>query len=395
MHFLRRIIHRFLNKKQQIVTENPSYSTMEAIIEDGNSFYDKADLVYFPDLKLYGAFKYDVVRDIFSNSKSITVSEIHRALNGTYFSLDESKHQHNKKIAYKHLEFLSKSLQNESNPFIDKLYKYYCSQFIDNATIDLTKELIQPIVFTSILKEYGFLQYLPEFDPFMDAYQHQICIQTIDSFFKDSQLITHFLINYLHQQKPIPLQMHQFLTEIRSDEMPSDEAKAQFFSSMIFSGTHSTVSFLSSYTYLLFSRFKELLTSPTDKSKLEKLENEVLRIYTPVQWVFRTVREKINYKGIDLNIGDTVILFVGIANLDPTFFVEPKEIKFDRTANHLAFGMGPYACIGRFATRRMAQNLVDLFKNDVEKFTLLNHQAKHYIENAIVHIPLEVKYKSS
>lgn len=392
MNIFHSIINCFRTKRQEIIKKNESYQTMEDILEDGASFYDKEDLVYFPNLNVYGAFKYNIVRDIFANSKTITVSEIHRSLNGTYFSLKESEHQHNKKIAYKHLDFLSKQLVDKPNSFTQKLYNYYSLQFPMGETFDLTQQLIQPLLFTSILNDYGFLSFMPEFNPFSDQYHHPTCIQKINSYFEDSQEITTLFEEYLKNTKTIPSQMQQFLAEIQSDQTLTDKSVAQFFSSMIFSGTHSTVSFLSTLIYKLFNQFPEILQLPLDKDKLESLENELLRIYTPVQWVFRTVREATNYNGIDLKVGDTVILFVGFANVDPNIFDDPYTIQLQRTTNHLAFGMGPYACIGRFATRRMAQNLTQLIANKKDNYTLVNLQHTYTIENALIRTPLQVEY---
>src|SRR5690606_27647350 len=338
----------------------------EEITANSQPFYTaKKDLIFFPSLNAYGAFKYNVVRDIFANNKVITVSDVHIALNSVYFSLDEQKHQNNKKAAYKHLEFLSKQKQDEPNQSTKKVFDFLLSKFPTNSIFDLSAHLINPLIFINILEEYGFLEYMPQFNPWSNEYKHDEAIRLISNYFEDSNNLSTLLTEYISTQKPIPQKMQHFLTEIQSDHPVTDELLAQFFSSMIFSGTHSTSSFLASYIYVLFNQYPHLLNKPFNYNELEIVENEVLRIYTPVQWVFRTVREDTKYAGVDLKKGDTVILFVGAANLDPTVFTSPNEIRFDRKTNHLSFGMGPYACIGRFVTHRIAINLISYLSDYV------------------------------
>lgn len=370
------------------------YKSPEEIIANSDSFYDKEDLVFFPGLNAYGAFKYNVVKDILSNNKAITVSNIHIELNSVYFSINEQKHQNNKKAAYQHLEFLSKKLQNEPNEYTEQLFHRLKSMFPVEKEFDLTEYLINPLIFISILKEYGFIDYMPRFSPWHDEYNHENAIELINSYFNDSSLLTTLIIDYFKDGNPIPDKMQHFLSDIQSDHKINDELLAQFFASMIFSGTHSTASFLSSYIYTIFSQFSHFWKDSLHPKNLEILEDEILRLHMPVQWIFRTVREDTQYAGINLKTGDTVLLFVGIANTDPTIFEDPHQIKFDRKVNHLSFGTGPYACIGKFTTHRMAVNLVSYLSQCSDEITLTQKEVKHTIHNAILKTPVLVTYHS-
>lgn len=389
--FWKKIIKIYPSSKDKKVTED-NYKSPEEIISHANSFYSKQDLVFFPILNAYGAFKYDVVKDIFANNKAITVSDVHIALNSVYFSLNEQKHQINKKAAYKHLEFLSKNLQKEPNQFTENLFNVLRSKFPINKPFNLTEYLVNPLIFINILEEYGFLEFMPQFNPWEEQYNHDHALQLINSYFDDSNLLTILLADYIKNGNKIPSKMESFISEIQSDHNINDELLAQFFASMIFSGTHSTSSFLSSFIFTVFNQFPYLLKTPLDSKQLESLENEVLRLYMPVQWVFRTVRENTQYSGVNLKVGDTVILFPGVANLDPDIFEDACEIKFDRKHNHLSFGMGPYACIGKFATHRISMNLVSYLAPYANQIKFLENESKHTIHNAMLKIPLNVIY---
>jgi hypothetical protein len=395
MRFLKNIQHFFSPKKESVISINNkenNYDSPEEIISNSYSFYNKEDLIFFPNLNVYGAFKYNVVRDILANNKAITVSDVHIALNSIYFSLDEQKHQNNKKAAYKHLNFLSKNFSNESNQSTEKLLEFLRSHFPIDTPFDLSEYLIKPFTFINIIEEYGFLEFMPQFNPWSTEYNHKYALKLINDYYDDSNLLTNLVTDYLNEGKPIPDRMYHFLSDIQSDYEINKDLLVQFFASMIFSGTHSTASFLTSFFHVLYTQYKHLLESPLNLKELEILENEVLRIYMPVQWIFRTVREDTHYAGINFKKGDTVLLFVGVANTDPNVFDEPSEIKFDRKINHLSFGIGPYACIGKFATHRNAVNLVSHLSNYTRQIKLVDKNAKHTIHNAILKIPLIVVY---
>jgi cytochrome P450 len=57
--------------------------------------------------------------------------------------------------------------------------------------------------------------------------------------------------------------------------------------------------------------------------------------------------------GAHLEKGSLVMPHWGAANVDPTAFGDPMDVRFDRTANpHFAFGMGIHTCIGAHLARR-------------------------------------------
>lgn len=394
MKFINKIKNVFFGGGTHTVSPKEYYSP-EEIVADASNFYDKEDLVYFSHLQMYGAFKYAVVKDIFANSKAITVSDVHLALNDIYFSTIESIHQNNKKAAYQHLTFLSKGLQYEPNGFMDQLYLYYKSQFPINQPFSLTEHLINPLVFVNLMKEYGFLDTMPSLNPFAKEYHHVTALETINACYKDTSLLFNMMYHFLSENNQIPPQMQHFLDDIETTNEMRIENISKFFASMIFSGTHSTASFLTSYTHALLSDHKDLLQKADNTAELEALENEILRIYMPVQWVFRTVRANTTYNGITLKENDTVLLFVGAANMDPNVFPNPTAIDLNRKMNHLSFGVGPYACIGRFSNKRSALSLARNITNDFKLLELQNQNRSYKIVDAIVHIPLDVVFRGN
>ena len=79
---------------------------------------------------------------------------------------------------------------------------------------------------------------------------------------------------------------------------------------------------------------------------------ELLRWETPVMAVERAATRDNTIGGCPVTAGESVIVFIGAANLDDTEVEEAGNVKFDRSANrHLAFGGGIHRCLGSHLAR--------------------------------------------
>jgi cytochrome P450 len=163
---------------------------------------------------------------------------------------------------------------------------------------------------------------------------------------------------------------------------------------MMFSATESTSSFICSLVLTLANQFPAMLENVQHHEQLVPIANEVLRIYTPVPYIYRTVRKQTLYAGVPLNVGDTVIVFIGSANLDPTHFDEPRLVKLDRKEKHLSFGKGPYACIGQTYSMRLALNVIHCLAESQYKLMPVNGEESSQIYNGMIRVPMHFVLKN-
>jgi len=80
--------------------------------------------------------------------------------------------------------------------------------------------------------------------------------------------------------------------------------------------------------------------------------NEVLRYDAPIQDFSRYVAVDVDMDGVLLPAGSRAIVFYGAANRDERKYPDPD--RFDvlrRPGDHLGFGAGPHACVGRNLAR--------------------------------------------
>jgi cytochrome P450 len=95
---------------------------------------------------------------------------------------------------------------------------------------------------------------------------------------------------------------------------------------------------------------------------------EFLRFRSPVQAMFRAVKEDVEISGSRMGKGDQVLAWIGSANRDEEKFPNPDEFIADRKPNpHLAFGTGVHTCLGaplaRLEGRIALSSLLQSFPN--------------------------------
>jgi hypothetical protein len=377
-------------KPQRDLTDLPN-----KIHNNYSKYYNDKDLVYFPELDIYGAFKYSVVKNILNLSDNIGVSTIHLALNNIYFSKDERKHQNNKKAAITHLGFLSSKLQYSDNGYTRLFFNKLLNYFPKNQTFDLVYYLINPLILINVLKEYGFLETFPEFDPEHKSFNIENALLHINDFFEDTDKLELIIKIHLNSGGKIPEKMLELLDDMKTENEIDNNNLPRYFRSMIFSAVESTAGFISTLVYVVFNKYPEVLTKENPSNDLYWIANEVLRIYTPVPFIYRTVWKDMKYANTQLKRGDMIVLFLGAANNDPNVFEEPHLFQEHRKEKHLSFGGGGYSCIGRFASFRIALNVLSYLTPYANQLEFQDKDAKHYIHNSMLKIPLKVIYRDS
>jgi cytochrome P450 len=116
-------------------------------------------------------------------------------------------------------------------------------------------------------------------------------------------------------------------------------------------------------TALLASAMIELADKPdlrravsNDRGVARAVVDEVLRLSSPAQGMFRIVRRDTTVAGTDIPAGATAILMYGSGNRDDTRFEQPDELNIHRPPQqNLAFGHGTHFCIGAKLSRLEAE----------------------------------------
>jgi cytochrome P450 len=108
-------------------------------------------------------------------------------------------------------------------------------------------------------------------------------------------------------------------------------------------------------TNLIGAAIVHLLTNAPVRERLAReprlmpaFIEEVLRLETPTQALFRTAKVDVTLHGVTIPAGKHVQILYGSANRDPAAFPNPDTLDLDRdnVRGHLAFGLGIHFCPG-------------------------------------------------
>lgn len=90
-----------------------------------------------------------------------------------------------------------------------------------------------------------------------------------------------------------------------------------------------------------------------DPDRLADTIDEVLRLESPAQGLFRTVTRDVTLSGVEIPAGERLMVLFSSANRDQRVFEHAEEFDPDRDdrSNHLAFGHGIHFCVGHALAR--------------------------------------------
>jgi cytochrome P450 len=166
--------------------------------------------------------------------------------------------------------------------------------------------------------------------------------------------------------------------------LTDEELHAEMMADTFVGGSETSTNALSAGIMLLGRDRETWETLKADPEKhLRTFIEEVLRLESPVQGLFRTVRRDIEIHGVKIPAGAMINTRYAAANRDERHFPDPEKIDLTRrnAASHLAFGSGVHHCLGAPLARRELYWGFKAFIDRVEDFELTPER------NALRHAP--------
>ena len=150
-----------------------------------------------------------------------------------------------------------------------------------------------------------------------------------------------------------PLTMQELMTIITID--------------LLASGNETTTAAIGSGMKLLIEDEQALAEVVTNPSLVPILAEEILRLESPAQGMFRRCAGDAKLANTSLIQGDLINIRFGAANRDDKQFPNPDRIDLHRAkpGSHLAFGMGRHVCVGAALAR---QEIVSAFRALTERY---------------------------
>ncbi len=136
---------------------------------------------------------------------------------------------------------------------------------------------------------------------------------------------------------------------------------------LLASGNETTTAAISSGLLLLMHDPESLAAVRSNRDLLHNLAEEILRLESPAQGMFRRVMKDTVLGGVALRKDEILSLRFGAANRDESQFPEAERINLRRhqPGKHLALGIGRHHCIGAQLAR---QELISAFGGLLERY---------------------------
>jgi cytochrome P450 len=136
---------------------------------------------------------------------------------------------------------------------------------------------------------------------------------------------------------------------------------------LLASGNETTTAAISSGLLLLMNDPESLAAVRSNRDLLHNLAEEILRLESPAQGMFRRVMKDTVLGGVALRKDEILSLRFGAANRDESQFPEAERINLRRhqPGKHLALGIGRHHCIGAQLAR---QELISAFGGLLERY---------------------------
>jgi cytochrome P450 len=137
--------------------------------------------------------------------------------------------------------------------------------------------------------------------------------------------------------------------------LSDNELHAHMMADTFVGGSETTTNAISGGVWLLCQfpeQYAKLDARPDEY--LRTFVEEVVRLESPVQGLFRVARRAFTLHGVTIPSGATVNVRYAAANRDPRQFENPDALDVERknAATHLGFGTGVHHCLGAPLARR-------------------------------------------
>ncbi len=253
----------------------------------------------------------------------------------------------------------------ELEPFIESLAHRLIDQFINEGRCEWVRSFAVPLPLIVIGRQMG----VPEQDIWRIKGWTDAWVRRLGMMLSDEEVIasTEAEIEAQHYFQAIFERLRRepddtLLSDLVNTVVPEwgrtltdEELHAEMMADTFVGGSETTTNALAEAAKLLIEHpevWEQVCSDPDRYVPL--LAEEVLRLESPVQGLFRTAAVDVELGGVTIPAGSIVNVRYGAANRDPRHFANPDEPDLDREnlRSHLAFGFGTHHCLGAPLARR-------------------------------------------
>lgn len=255
----------------------------------------------------------------------------------------------------------------EMEPFVRETAYQLVDEFAADGKADFVAQFAMPFPLIVIITQVG----APKKDmwrikEWTEAWINRIGLMLDDE--QDARAVgleiefQHYMMDIVRRLRSNP--DDTILSDLVNSPMPDGgmiedgEMLTHILSDLLVGGSETTTNALSSGIMLMCRNPEVQAALREDRdAHLRTFVEEVLRLESPVQGLFRVAGRTFDLHGVTIPEGAMIHLRYGAANRDERQFGCPAELDLARrnAATHVAFGSGPHHCVGATLARRELQ----------------------------------------
>ena len=268
--------------------------------------------------------------------------------------MDPPDHRKYRVLIDKHM--LSKSVLRRNQPFIEETVDKLIDGFAQDGEIEFVKQFAEPLPVTIITAMIGFpLEDMPQLKEWSTAwtlpFRRGLTLEQEMDVARQGVEFQDYIKRTADERRKNPKDdIITHLVQARyEDKRPlTDHEIASIVDNMYVGGNETTTFVLTSGLWVMLrepSIYQTLIEYP---SRIPTFTDEVLRLESPTQGLYRTATVDTEIRGVKIPKGSTVHIRYGAANRDSDVFDCPEALDLHReNANkHLAFSQGEHGCPG-------------------------------------------------
>lgn len=313
----------------------------------------------------WNVFKYEDAKAVFTNYEVFSSqgsSSSDDPIESSVLRQDPPKHRQLRKLVShaftpRMIESLAPKIQEITTSLLDEAEK--------KGNMDIVADLASPLPITVIAEMLGVsMEYRERFKAWSDA----LVGDNADAYYQCQREMSEYFSEIAEDRRRHPQDdLITKLVEARIDNEHLTELEIIGFCILLLVAGNETTTNLISSAVLAFDSLPEVRSEVLgDSALLPGAIEEVFRYFSPVQLMFRSVKQDTVLRGQELKQGQFVYIWMASANHDGDVFDQPDVFNIHRNPNpHLGLGSGIHYCMGsqlaRMESRIALQTLLDRY----------------------------------
>lgn len=209
-------------------------------------------------------------------------------------------------------------------------------------------------------------------DLVMPVGNHDPSVEQVKGFVLSTKAFNEYFLARIAERKVQPTDdiLSDIANAVIDGEELTDDEQLGMLTQFLVAGNETTTKLITNIVRQLAESADLQSRVNADRSLVEPLVEEMLRVEAPVGGLFRQTKVDVEINGTSIPAGQHLWLLFASANRDECRFAEPDLVDVDRSnvKEHLAFGNGEHFCPGaglaraeaRIATEVVLDHLADL-----------------------------------